>query len=95
MISDGANVDHQTPYGDTPLVVASRAGQLEAVRLLVDSGADVQREQPLLFAAGYGHTDIVAFLIDNGANVNAHDYSIRYTALYRYSALTPGICSTR
>ena len=56
---------------------ASRNGNFEGVKELLDSGADVNAKRgwsewtPLHEAAQYGHKEIVGLLIDNGADVNA------------------------
>ena len=56
--------------------MAARVGHLEVVRLLLDSGAEVDRvvrgdENALIQASGGGHIDIVELLIAAGADVNA------------------------
>lgn len=62
--------------GDAPLSVASRDGNLEIVKLLVEHGAavDAGKEQedrtPLMAASGQGHVEVVKYLIAQGANVN-------------------------
>lgn len=61
--------------GNTPLIVAARQGKEEIVRLLVEDGANVSRENdkglnPLVTAVASGHRDIVRYLIEHGADVN-------------------------
>src|SRR5438270_8474760 len=65
-----ANVKDEA--GDTPLMHAAAIGSLDAVKLLVDAGADVNgrntfESTPLIWAA----TDIakVRYLLDKGADV--------------------------
>ena len=63
-------------YGWTPLHRAAREGRLDACRLLVDEGANVNATNvddwsPLHLAAQMGHVDVCRALIRAGANVNA------------------------
>jgi len=59
----------------TPLIAAAREGRLDAVRLLLDRGADPNMAVPgdgnaLIMAAREGHADIVALLLDRGASID-------------------------
>ena len=64
------------PYGgDTPLTLAARIGDLDAVRLLVRAQADVGCPSPrhltaLHEAAAYGRTPVVKMLLACGAPTN-------------------------
>lgn len=61
----------------TALNQASQDGFYDAVKLLVENGADLEVSSygvtPLLSAARNNHVDIVRFLIEHGANVNTRD----------------------
>ena len=65
-------------YKWTPLHVAARHGQLEAVSELIERGADVNaREEgdntyPMHWAAAAGHLDVVRRLTDAGGDVVGH-----------------------
>ena len=65
-----------TPGGLTALHHAARQGHLDAVRALVEGGADVNRVSgqdnwtPLLIATTNGQWDVAMLLIENGANPN-------------------------
>lgn len=66
--------------GGTPLHVAVLAGQMEAAKLLLEQGANINAKAddehggtPLHWAAATGRKDLATLLIDAGANVNAVD----------------------
>ncbi len=60
--------------GLAPLHLAARQGQLDAVKALVDAGADINQPSagdkttPMLIATINGQFDIAKFLLDKGAN---------------------------
>jgi len=62
--------------GMTALLFAARQGHLDAVRALLDAGADVnkpsqsEKTSPLLMAVINGHYDVAKLLLDHGANPN-------------------------
>ncbi|KAJ7158283.1 ankyrin repeat-containing domain protein [Mycena crocata] len=60
---------------DFPLVVASKHGHTDVVRLLLEHGAAVHAEGDgaLRRASEYGHLDVVQLLIEHGAAVHAED----------------------
>ena len=66
-----------TQGGVTPLLFAARGGYLDAAKLLVGAGADVNqlsagdKTSPLLIATINGHFDLARWLLDRGANPNA------------------------
>jgi uncharacterized protein len=66
----------QTKGGLTALLHASRQGNLEAARALLDGGADINQlsagdaTTPLLMATINGQFDMAMFLIERGADVN-------------------------
>jgi Ankyrin repeats (3 copies) len=77
LLRAGVNVNCTTDNGQAgnPLIGAASHGRLEAVRLLLDWGADpnlVVRDEgtPLIVAARDGWTDIVALLLDRGARID-------------------------
>ena len=69
---------------------AIREGNLEKVKELIESGADVNAkdnsgETALMWAAWYDRAEIAKILIDNGADVNAKNR-------WGKTALTGAIC---
>ena len=69
-------VQERYARGDTALHHAARNGDLEIVRQLVSSGADVNATTdnnhfPLYCAAGHGHVETTQYLVDEGANLEA------------------------
>jgi uncharacterized protein len=63
-------------YGnDTALTHAALTGSPEALKILLDAGADVNTNgnhgTPLILAAFLGHYECVRILLDRGADINA------------------------
>ena len=62
-------------YNGSALIVATKFGREEIVRLLLESGADVNfrcefNGSALQAAANEGHEEIARLLLENGADVN-------------------------
>src|SRR5678815_5511372 len=76
LLKAGADPKHAHTEGETPLMAASRAGSVPAVRLLLDRGADpnaadaFQQETALMWASAEGHVDVVDVLLNAGADPN-------------------------
>lgn len=65
--------------GMTPLLYAARDGRVEAARLLVEAGADLELAEanairPLLMAAINNQLDVARLLLGAGADPNADDF---------------------
>ena len=63
----------------------SENGNTEAVKALLDKGADVHAWEgdALCMASGNGHTETVKLLLDEGANVHAQDdLALRWASIY-------------
>ncbi len=66
--------DAQEPMGGlTPLLYASRQGHRDAVRALLDRGADINgvsadKTSPLMMAVINGHFDLAMYLLERGAD---------------------------
>ena len=68
-----------TPGGMTPLLFAARDGRLEAAKVLIDAGADLNAADPngitpLLMALTNGEIAVAQLLVDRGADPNAVDW---------------------
>jgi len=71
--------------GATPLLFATRVGDVESARVLLKAGADANDAQPdgvsaLVLAAHSGHGDVAALLLEAGTDPNA--LGAGYTALH-------------
>ena len=75
---------HDVSKGQTVLMTAARTGNVAAVRVLIDRGADVNvkesqlGETALMWAASENHADVVTLLASRGADVNARSASIQF-----------------
>jgi ankyrin repeat protein len=75
LIVQGVDVNEKAIRDETPLIIASLAGNGEIVNYLLQRGANIHARNasgmtPLHAAAYGGHTDIVLLLITKGAEVN-------------------------
>ncbi|MCH1496163.1 MAG: ankyrin repeat domain-containing protein [Rubripirellula sp.] len=79
LLSKGATVDCRDGEKKTPLIHACTGPFSETVKLLIDSGADVNAVDgtegftPLMMAAGLGQPEIVEILLANQAVVSQKD----------------------
>jgi ankyrin repeat protein len=77
LIGAGVDVNAKIKGGWTPLILAAGNGQIEAVRLLLQAGADANAETEgekytaLIIALVRGYAQAVKLLIEAGADVNA------------------------
>jgi len=67
--------EDQHTGGVTPLILAARQGNLDAVKALADSGADLNKpsgdgSSAMVVAVQNGHYDVARYLVEKGANVN-------------------------
>lgn len=87
LLVNGANANELTPEGDSALLVAVLEGNLDAVAILLQHGAQANLPnlrgglRPLHVAAMRGHLSIVRTLLTHGATVNATAGDSAVTAL--------------
>ena len=77
MLERGAEVNYQVDAG-TALIFAAMFGHSDAVKLLLQAGADINIQEKagftaLMFAAGGGHEAVVELLLEAGVQVNMQD----------------------
>jgi len=76
LLSHGAKADPEDRDKGTPLMHAAYLGDSRMVQLLLDAGADPNKQEsryrdtPLTFAAWKGHEEVVKLLLNAGANPN-------------------------
>ncbi|AQN67962.1 ankyrin repeat protein [Saudi moumouvirus] len=67
-LSKGVNINKSNGYA---LRLASKLGNLEIVKLLVESGAEINNGNcSVVYAAVYNHPHVLNYLIQNGADIN-------------------------
>ena len=71
-----ATLTRDSEGGFTPLLFAARAGQIDAIRVLLAAGANVNEPSsngtsPLVMAVASAEYDAAAFLLDNGTDPDA------------------------
>lgn len=74
LLEHGAELEHESEGGRTPLMKAARAGYLCTVQFLISKGADVNRATStndhtvLSLACAGGHLAVVELLLAHGAD---------------------------
>lgn len=87
VIAAGSSVNKKTG-GYTPLCTAASCGNVEAARILLDKGADInlasgpQENAPLHFAVSQRPSDLTILLIERGANMNVKNKDGETPLLY-------------
>lgn len=76
LVERGVDLDVRDRFGQSGLMMAANANQLESVKVLLDAGAPVnvtddEGNTPLMFASQQGSEEIVQLLIDAGAELSA------------------------
>jgi ankyrin repeat protein len=75
LIAAGTPLEARDQNGRTPLLIATRADNVEVARLLIEAGADVNakdgiRDTPFLYAGAEGRNEILRMILATGrANV--------------------------
>ncbi len=82
LIDHGADVNHRSYHGETPLHIAVFAGRRAVVKLLLEHGADVNAQDnfnrtplfpPISRCCFHDQLDIIQLLIQHGADLNHQD----------------------
>lgn len=72
--------------GNTPLHYAACGGYEDVVRVLIESGANVEEHNenghtPLMEASSAGHVTVARILLEAGACINTHSNEFKESAL--------------
>ena len=92
LVKAGGDVKAGTPNGTTPLMVAAASGEVEAVRVLLDNGADanakdgVRGQTPLMYAAASNRPAVIELLASKGADLKVTNKVSDLANLSRESA---------
>ena len=85
-MAERANLNRKQSRGLTPWHEAVRSGEVDQVRTLLDTGAEINAldehgQTALMNAVYWGNSDIAKLLIDRGAKLD-HTAKYRLTALF-------------
>ena len=88
LISKNVDLNSETKHSETVLRVLSRIGRFDAVKLLLDAGADESQLawNPLLRAIAIGRPSEVKALLESGADLEARDWWQRTAFLLAVNA---------
>ena len=70
LVRAGARASLASPQGETPLMAASKSGNIQAVKMLLEAGAEpnaltaFQQETAMMWAAAEGHDAVIQALLD-------------------------------
>lgn len=94
LIRKGVNVNEKSDViEDTALLIASRKGYFDIVKLLIENGADVNLNTPIRDAIMNGHYDIVKLLMENKAEYSNNLFKIIYIDSYLNRFVTESLTS--
>src|SRR6202044_3818989 len=77
LLKAGADANERLPHGETALMMASRTGNVDAIKVLLDHGAEVNAKETLrgttalMWAADEGHAPAIQLLLQHGADIKA------------------------
>src|SRR5262249_40374038 len=77
LVKAGADPNTKNPEGETPLMAAARSGKLEAAKVLLEAGADINAKETfggqsaIMWAAAQRQPEMVKLLASRRADVNA------------------------
>ncbi len=77
LLKAGSDLKLGNANGTLPLMVAAAAGKVDAVKVLVDAGADVnakdgvRSQTPVMYAAAANRADVITLLASKGADLKA------------------------
>lgn len=86
-LDEGVNIEAATPGSFSALSFAASAGQLDALRFLVEKGAGISRKSggfgttAIVQAAAYGHTEACELLLSLGSQID-ESHNFRMTPLH-------------
>ncbi|HEX3397438.1 MAG TPA: ankyrin repeat domain-containing protein [Steroidobacteraceae bacterium] len=91
LLEAGVGADMHTAIETTPLIAAVRGGHMDAVSLLLGTGADpnaadAQGHSPLMLASASGAAAMIQLLLEHRADVDAQDHDQRSALHYAASA---------
>ena len=88
LIQNGAQINAHSYNKRLPIHTAARYGKLNALKYLVEHGADIDNnwmvmgQTPLFFAISNNNLDCVEYLLSKGANIEATDSTKRTPLMY-------------
>ncbi|MFC5384551.1 ankyrin repeat domain-containing protein [Aquamicrobium segne] len=76
LLAEGTKIDSRNDSGATALLVATHANAVDAARVLIEAGADVNakdniHDSPYLYAGARGHLDILKLTLAHGADLKS------------------------
>ncbi len=90
LIEHGANIEHCSDFGESPLKMAAYCGHLKVLEALLERGAKINDAEkwgsPLMKAAQVGHCKVISKLLAYGADLEAKDQSGSTALMYAASA---------
>ena len=94
LLQANASLELRDRDGQTALALASQAGLVQSVRLLLERGALVnglanKGRSPLFYAAGAGNVEVVAELLKAGADPNLPSWTCETPLLVSLQRLPP------